>query len=142
MEIIKAVSQKEHAFCVYIRTIVFTLGQNVPLHDEINNEEEESVNYLGFINNEPVVTARYRIVDSNIGKIERVAVLDSYQGKGYGKEIMLYLINELKKNPDIQKIKLGAQNQAMPFYERLGFSPYGDEYMDADIPHHDMIMEL
>ena len=32
--------------------------------------------------------------------------------------------------------KLGSQDQAIPFYERLGFNIVGEGFVDAGIPHH------
>jgi predicted GNAT family N-acyltransferase len=36
---------------------------------------------------------------------------------------------------------LGAQIQALGFYEKLGFKKVGDEYLDANIPHYMMIIK-
>ena len=33
---------------------------------------------------------------------------------------------------------LGAQTHAIGFYEKLGFTAFGPEYLDAGIPHRDM----
>ena len=35
------------------------------------------------------------------------------------------------------RVELSAQDQAMPFYERLGYTAYGDGYLDEGIWHHD-----
>ena len=35
-------------------------------------------------------------------------------------------------------VVLGAQTQAIPFYEKLGYKVFGPEYLDAGIPHRDM----
>jgi len=39
-------------------------------------------------------------------------------------------------------VKLGAQIHALGFYQALGFQGVGAEYMDAGIPHLDMILRL
>ena len=38
----------------------------------------------------------------------------------------------------MKDVHLAAQVQAMPFYERLGFEPFGDEFDEAGIPHRMM----
>jgi predicted GNAT family N-acyltransferase len=38
--------------------------------------------------------------------------------------------------------KLGAQTHAIAFYERLGFEISSEEYLDANIPHKDMELDL
>ena len=39
-------------------------------------------------------------------------------------------------------IALGSQMHAIPFYENLGFSVCGNEYIDAGIRHKDMQLNL
>ena len=48
------------------------------------------------------------------------------------------LSQRIKKNQGFNKIKLGAQTTAIPFYEHLGFVPEGEEFLDAGIPHRAM----
>jgi predicted GNAT family N-acyltransferase len=40
------------------------------------------------------------------------------------------------------RVELSAQDQALPFYERLGYTAYGDGYLDEDIVHHDAFKVL
>jgi predicted GNAT family N-acyltransferase len=35
------------------------------------------------------------------------------------------------------RVELSAQDQAMPFYEKLGYTVFGDAYLDEGISHHD-----
>lgn len=141
MNILEAKTRYDYAMCIYLRTKVFIIGQNCPLVDEIESEddEENSVNFIGyFMGDEPAATARYRILEGNIAKIERVAVLDEYQGKGLGKEIITHILDILKQDKSISAIKLGAQDHALGFYNKLGFVEHGDGFMEAGIPHHMM----
>jgi len=138
MNIRRADTRFDFAACVYLRTIVFFGEQNVPFHEEINQQEDEAVYFICWLNNLPVATARYRILDDNTGKIERVCVHPDHRGKRYGREIMVFLIDDLGQNQNIERIKLSSQDQAIPFYESLGFQTIGDGYMEAGIPHHMM----
>jgi len=38
----------------------------------------------------------------------------------------------------LRRVYLGAQLQAISFYEKLGYRCYGDEFMDAGIAHRYM----
>ncbi|HCS23383.1 MAG TPA: GNAT family N-acetyltransferase, partial [Rhodospirillaceae bacterium] len=71
----------------------------------------------------------------------RVAVLKEHRSRGVGGVLMKYILQELSKAGDIQLFKLSAQAEAVPFYEKLGFRTRGSEYMDAGIPHYDMVLE-
>ncbi|VAV95164.1 hypothetical protein MNBD_ALPHA02-1561 [hydrothermal vent metagenome] len=120
--------------CLKIRTIVFVQEQNVSVEEEMDGLDNEADHYLLWVRDEPVATARVRLL-SDMAKIERVAVLKSRRGKDIGRKLMEFIISDLKKNPAIRTLKLGAQVQVIPFYERLGFTAYGDEFLDAGIRH-------
>lgn len=141
MNILKAEKKYDYAMCIYLRTIIFIVGQDCPLVDEIEDEddEENAVHFIGYLmGDRPAATARYRVLNGNIAKIERVGVLDEYRGKGLGKEIVLHILDILKEDKSITTIKLGAQDHALGFYGKMGFVQYGDGYMEAGIPHHMM----
>ena len=141
MTIIQAEKKYDYAMCIYLRTMIFILGQDCPLVDEIENEEDEesAINFIGYlIGDRPAATARYRIIEEGVAKIERVGVLDEHQGQGLGRDIVLHVLHLLKNDEKIKTIKLGAQDHAIGFYNKLGFKEYGDEYMEAGIPHHMM----
>jgi len=113
----------------------------LPLKAEIETDEwENSSTYYLAIDGEKVLgTARWRLIDNQTAKIERVAVLKEARSQGIGIELMRYILTEIHANSNIQTIKLGSQNSAIPFYETLGFQVIGEEYLDAGIPHHFML---
>lgn len=133
----KVSSDEEMKKCLEIRFKVFVEGQHVPLHDEVDGKDTESEHYLLLYNEHPSGTARVRYVE-DFAKIERVAILEEYQGKGLGFALMRFILSDLQERTLIKKIKLSSQTYAIPFYEKLGFLTCSDEYMDAGIPHKDM----
>lgn len=127
--------------CLALRKTVFVQGQNVPLHEELDGKDEISDHYLLYVNSKHCGTARIRFID-DYAKIERVAILDEFRGKGLGIQLMQQILADLKNQPAIKKAKLSSQLYAVPFYAKLGFHTCSEEYMDAGIPHKDMILEL
>lgn len=128
--------------CFKIREIVFIKGQNVPIELEKDEYDAIAEQFLLFYDEKPVATARMLIIkDSNIGKIGRVAVLEEYRGKNLGKKIMKNILEHCR-NSGITKVMLDAQTYVIPFYEKLGFKQYGEEFMDAGIPHYKMELEF
>ena len=123
--------------CLAIRHQVFVEGQNVPLDEEVDGLDSSSEHYLLYLNQQPAGTARVRYIE-DFAKIERVAILETYQQQGLGHVLMRFIIENLQENHQIKKAKLGAQTYAIAFYEKLGFEVCGDEYLDAGIPHKDM----
>lgn len=134
-------SPQELQECFTIRHEVFVKGQNVPLEEEIDGKDPECQHYLLTVDNRPAGTARIRFVGHD-AKIERVAILNSFQNKGLGKQLMNTILGDLKNNPDLDGACLGSQTHAISFYERLGFAVCSEEYMDAGIPHKDMYCVL
>lgn len=137
LHIQKVVSDEDLQKCLNIRLKVFVEGQRVPIEEEVDGKDAESEHYLLFVNEEPVGVARVRHVE-DFSKIERVAILDKYQGRGLGHEIMKFILSDLRSHSTAKKVKLSSQTYAIPFYEKLGFMVCSDEYIDADISHKDM----
>ena len=137
----KACSDEEIQQCLDIRFTVFVEGQHVPIHEELDGKDTASDHYLLFYSGYPSGVARVRYLE-DYAKIERVAILDEYQGRGFGREIMRLILSDLQQQTLIKQVKLSSQTYAIPFYEKLGFVVYGDEYMDAGIPHKDMKLFL
>ena len=68
------------------------------------------------------------------GHIGRLAVLKEYRGQGLGAQALLALVAEADRI-GLDRVYLGAQKHAVGFYERLGFSVYGEPYMEVGIEH-------
>ncbi|WP_242447223.1 GNAT family N-acetyltransferase [Nitrosomonas supralitoralis] len=114
-----------------IRTTVFIQEQQVPVSLEWDEFDVISLHMLAFNNyGKPVGTARL-LPDGHIG---RMAVLKEWRGKGYGSAMMHQILNELRSR-DMQKGLLNAQTSAVKFYEKFGFQAYGEEFVEAGIPH-------
>ena len=132
-----ALNKFDYAWCVSIRTIVFVIGQNCPPEIEIDEFEDTCRHILGLDGDTPCATARWRIYKDGVAKIERVAVLEAWRGKSVGNAVMLTIMADIMQQmPACKTMRLGAQDYAIPFYEKLGFKVVGDGFMDANIPHH------
>lgn len=66
-------------------------------------------------------------------------MLTTVRHQGFGSRLMHTLLAEAKRQ-GAKTIRLHAQIPAVPFYERFGFKPLGDTFLEADIPH--ILMEL
>jgi len=123
-----------------IRQKVFMIEQGISKADEFDGRDDEAVHLIAFDGATPVGTARLFLSDG-IGKIGRVAVLKSHRGTGQGQALIHAAMSELKKM-GAHTAKLGAQTHAMGFYQAMGFTAFGAEYLDAGIPHRDMTCAL
>ncbi|STO09146.1 GNAT family N-acetyltransferase [Exiguobacterium aurantiacum] len=121
----------------HVREVVFIEEQGIDPELEYDDLDPVCVHVVGTVDDNPVTTARLRPIEDGVGKVERVATLKTARGNGYAQEVM-FEIERVANGQGIHTLKLGAQLTALPFYERLGYEPYGDEFLDADIPHRMM----
>ena len=136
-QIRKAFSDLDLKACLLIRKKVFVEEQNVSEADEIDGLDEKSDHYIMTTNHKPMGTLRVRYVGDK-AKVERVAILNEYRGKGMAKNLMMHIIDQLTHSSKVNEIHLSAQSYVIPFYQKLGFTVCSEEYMNAGILHKDM----
>jgi predicted GNAT family N-acyltransferase len=129
--------------CFAIRETVFINEQGVDVSLERDGLDDACIHYLAEIDGQPVAAARVRVLDDRF-KFQRVAVVKGARGTGIGAALMRFMMADLAKREDIagRCFFLSSQTYAVPFYEKLGFAPCSDEYMEAGIPHRDMRAEI
>ncbi|SEK29146.1 Predicted N-acyltransferase, GNAT family [Carnobacterium iners] len=124
-----------------IRNKVFVEEQQVPQEMEVDEFEDLTTYVVGYLDAIPVVTARLLPTNQRTYKVQRVAVLKDYRDRQIGKKIMLE-IERFAIEHNRTSLILGAQDQAIGFYFSLGYLINSDGYLDAGMPHHDMIKAL
>lgn len=120
----------------YIRSVrdnVFIDEQGIAPEIEFDGLDRSAIHALVAVDGKYVGTGR--ILDD--GHIGRIAILSDYRGLGLGAKIVLSLIDEAITR-DYQRVYLGAQKQAIGFYTKLGFTPFGEEFIEAGIAHLSM----
>ncbi|WP_138468495.1 GNAT family N-acetyltransferase [Poseidonocella sp. HB161398] len=137
MIITEAATGKDMADIRALRQAVFIDEQNIPAELEWDGLDTEARHLIAREAGNPAGTLRWRMVGET-AKIERVCVLDTYRGTGLGARLMFAALDAIRETPEVQRVKLSSQVSAAGFYRKLGFTPDGEEYDDAGIPHVDM----
>ena len=75
--------------------------------------------------------------DGKALKMRQVAVKESYQGKGVGKQLVIASEAYAKLN-GFEKIVLHARATAIPFYTNLNYEIIGDTFLEVGIEHKKM----
>jgi len=71
---------------------------------------------------EPVGFAAYFSKELSIYKLDKIYILPSQQGKGTGRFVIDYIVDELKKKvASALQLQVKRDNKARFFYEKLGF---------------------
>lgn len=132
-----------------LRVRVFVDEQRVPPEEEVDHYDalpEQEVGALHVLSQragEALGTGRliYAKTSSESAKIGRVAVSRTARGLGVGRAVMERLHDEARVR-GIAEVELGAQLHAIPFYEKLGYTAYGEIFLDANIEHRMMKLRL
>jgi predicted GNAT family N-acyltransferase len=122
-----------------IRKVVFIREQKVPVEEEFDLYDEESEHYLAYYSDTPCGVARWRFTDlGNSIKLERYAVLKEFRNKGVGSALVKKTLEDALEVVGCDKIYLNAQLDAVPLYQRFGFVPVGEVFLECDIKHLQM----
>lgn len=117
-----------------IRFAVFVREQGVPPALEHDEHDASALHLLARDNDgRPIGTARM-LDDGHIG---RMAVLPTWRDRGVGSTLLRELLRVASRR-GCERVFLHAQCPAVTFYERLGFTPVGEVFVDAGIDHRQM----
>jgi len=116
-----------------IRRAVFIEEQNVPEAEELDGTDSACIHLVAYDDETPVSTGRIMITNGDF-VIGRVATIQSHRGRGIATGVMQALINSCVTMGGQRQV-LHAQTHARSFYEKLGFTAFGEEFLDAGIPH-------
>lgn len=120
-----------------VRRQVFIIEQQVPDELEWDEFDETATHIVASIDGKIIGTARLK----TDGQIGRMAVLKPYRNQGIGSRL-LQLVLTTAQDKQYPKVYLHAQVEAIPFYEKHGFTSEGDIFYEADIPHRGMFKIL
>jgi predicted GNAT family N-acyltransferase len=81
------------------------------------------------------------ILSPSEARIRQMAVSPSRQGKGLGRRMMAALEANLRAR-GVTKFVLKARASAVGFYEKLGYTVVGDQFVDVTIPHFRMVKTI
>jgi predicted GNAT family N-acyltransferase len=121
-----------------VREAVFVVEQGVPPEIELDEWDPQCDHALALEPGGRAVGTGRLLPDGHIG---RMAVLRDWRGRGVGGAILAALVERAAAR-GMTRLVLNAQTHAAPFYARYGFVAFGDEFMEADIPHVAMARDL
>jgi GNAT superfamily N-acetyltransferase len=108
-------------------------------------EEDGCTFIIVYDDKEPVAFASYNETEPTTWKLNKIYILSTQQGKGTGKFIINYIIDEIKtQGAKALQLQVNRENKAKDFYEKLGFKII--KTADFDIGNgffmKDYVMEL
>ena len=122
MRAIRADSEWARAGVYYVRTEAMVLGFQLSLEGEFADDTGES-EYILVVDDEgrPLSTNRIHLIsDKGFAKIERVATISTARKLGAGK-LGIEAAEEWILERGYKKIVITSREEAVPFYEKLGY---------------------
>lgn len=132
--------------CLAIRKEVFGEEQGFPTAAGEDADDREAIFVLAYETEKkelpngiieeillPVGTGRLSFM-GDFYKIGRIAVKKDYRGKNYGDFIVRMLVDKAF-TMGAKEVFVGAQQHAIPFYEKIGFVVLEEEYYEDEIYH-------
>ena len=123
-----------------IREKVFIQEQKVTPQLEWDGMDEKAIHFLVFNDKAAIGCARAIVIKDHM-QLGRMAVLKEYRGQGIGGALIEKAVTTAKLN-QLSAIYISAQCHAIDFYKKFGFEVTSDIYLDAEIPHRDMILDF
>lgn len=126
-----------YVLALRLRREVFVHEQQVPAELEYDQHDLTARHFVSLVDGDVVATLRVISLPEH-EKISRFAVHRAFRGRGVGRRLLEHVIATLASE-DRTRLYLEAQVDAIGFYERLGFTAYGEVYQDAGIDHRRMV---
>ncbi|OLT29121.1 GNAT family N-acetyltransferase [Nocardiopsis sp. CNR-923] len=124
-----------------IRGAVFVSEQQVPIEEEWDERDVTADHLLALVDDVPVGTVRLVDQGGGVGVLGRLAVLPKGRGAGTG-VALVRAVEDRARERGLTTVELHAQTHALGFYERLGYTAHGEEFLDAGIPHLHMARDV
>ena len=124
-----------------LRAEVFVIEQKC-IDQDADGKEAQSFHLMGFDTADKLI-AYARILPAGLSykevSIGRVVIPKKLRRKSIGKELMLKTLDSVKNIYGNVPIRISAQMYLKEFYTDLGFVTVGDEYLEDNIPHLEML---
>ena len=133
-------SDFEYQQVLSIRKEVFVEEQKVSESIEIDEFETTSDHFLVLINNQPAGCGRLRL-KGHYAKFERIATLTQFRGRGFGSQLMSFMMGHARQKYPNAIPYMHSQAEAIPFYQKLGWKAEGEIFDEANISHQVMVFK-
>jgi len=115
---------------------------NQPLGSEVLADEDQAIHAIAVKDGVVLGVARMHESAEKQGQVRCVAIATEAQGKGIGKAMMAYL-EEKAKQKGWTEIVLEARENAVPFYQAIGYTIVAESYLlFSKIQHYRMQKSL
>lgn len=121
------------------RTEVFLLEQKIICQD-LDGVDYDSLHC--FLEEDGKVLAYLRAYRIDSGEIKIGRVISIVHGIGLGRRLMRQSLEVICERLGTTKMTVNAQKRAEGFYQKMGFKTVSPIFLEEDIPHVKMVLDL
>lgn len=103
-----------------IRERVFVVEQAIPLSADRDGKDDRARHALLLVDGLPAATGRLFLEPRGQARLERIAVLPSYRGRGYGRRI-IYFLEHMARQGGALEAGLSPHQHLATYYKGLGY---------------------
>ncbi len=140
----KDLTVDEYFEIIHLRTAIFVVEQDCP-YQEVDEKDRQSYHLYGRSEDGEIIAVTRILppgVSYNEFSVGRVALKKEYRGKGIADELMKETFKFIESEFGKQAIRISAQEYLLNYYNKHGFKQVGEMYLEDDIPHIEMIINL
>src|SRR5882757_4989234 len=132
---------KEYQQMVNLRNEILRKPLGLLFSDEELEKEKEDILMGAFEDDRLLGCCLLTRMSDGTVRLRQMAVPNSMQGKGIGRALMIFAEN-IARDLGYKKLCMHARKTALGFYEKLGYSTSGEEFIEVTIPHYIMEKSL
>jgi predicted GNAT family N-acyltransferase len=129
-----ALDSDEHRAALRLRAAVLRAPLGLDWTEADQADEPVCIHLAGFIGDRLVATLLLKPLDAAMVKMRQVAVEPERQGTGLG-AVLVGFAEAQARERGFSRMMAHARGTALPFYERLGYTTEGDDFLENTIPH-------
>ncbi len=127
---------------IRLRERVFAIEQKC-VYLDCDNQDQKAMHLMGWQNGQLASYLRafgpgIKYAESAFG---RVVTAPEFRGSGNGRKIVAEGISQIQREFGSPAIRISAQAYLERFYSDFGFVRVGEEYLEDDIPHIEMLLK-
>ena len=129
---------------INVRMRVFVVEQQIPPEEELDDADATATHAIALHGGQVVGTGRMLVVAGDAEgtcRIGRMAVDQQWRRHGVGGKILEFLEDQARQQ-GLTQCLLHAQEYVKAFYAGQGYGERGQVFMEAGIPHVEMVKQL
>jgi predicted GNAT family N-acyltransferase len=132
---------KEYQQMIKLRNDILRQPLGLTFTEDELIREKEDILIGAFDDDEMLACCLMTKVDNKCLRLRQMAVQNNLQGKGIGASMMNFA-EIVARDKGYKRLIMHARKTVLGFYEKLGYRPVGDEFIEVTIPHYIMEKNL